>query len=46
MTSSEQKKHLLIQIQPFQSKAAFVLDVFAKFEYDQTNDEETVPILT
>ena len=46
MTSSKQKKHLLIQIQPFQSKAAFVLNVSAKFEYDQIKDEETAPILT
>ena len=32
MISLEQKKHLLIQIQLFQSQAVFVLNVFAKFE--------------
>ena len=32
MTSSEQEKHLLIQIQHFQSKAVFVLNVSANFE--------------
>ena len=32
MTSSEQEKHLLIQIQLFQSKAVFVLNVSDKFE--------------
>ena len=32
MTSSEQEKHLLIQIQLIQSKAVFMLNVFAKFE--------------
>ena len=30
--SSEQEKHLLIQIQLFHSKAVFVLNVSAKFE--------------
>ena len=45
MTSSEQEKHLLIQIQLFQSKAVFVLNVFGKFEWDQIKDEETAPIL-
>ena len=32
MTSSEQEKRVLIQIQLFQSKAIFVLDVSAKCE--------------
>ena len=32
MTSSEQEKQLLIQIQFFKSKAVFVLNVSAKFE--------------
>ena len=45
MTSSEQEKHLLIQIKLFQSKAAFVLNVSAKFEQDQIKDEEAAPIL-
>ena len=31
MTPSEQEKHLLIQIQLFQSKAELVLNVSAKF---------------
>ena len=44
-TSSEQEKHLLIQVQLFQSKAAFVLNVSAKFEEDQIKDEEAAPIL-
>ena len=35
MTSSEQEKHLLIQIQLFQPKAVFVLNVSAKFQQDQ-----------
>ena len=42
MTSSEQGEHLLIQIQLFQSKAVFVLNVSAKFEM---KDEEAAPIL-
>ena len=46
ITSSEQEKHLLIEIQLFQSKAVFVLNVSAKFEDDQTKDEEAAPILT
>ena len=46
MTSSEQEKHLLIQIHHFQSKAGFALNVSAKFEYDKIKDEETAPILT
>ena len=45
MTSSEQEKHLLIQIQLFQSKAVFVLNVSSKFEYDQIKDEEAAPTL-
>ena len=45
MTSSEQEKHLLIQIQLFQSKAAFVLNVSAKLEQNQIKDEEAAPIL-
>ena len=46
MTSSEQQKHLLIQIQFFfQSKAVLVLNVSATFEYDQIKDEEAEPIL-
>ena len=45
MTSSRKEKHLLIQIQPFQSKAVFVLNVPAKFEQDQVKDEEAAPIL-
>ena len=32
MTPSEQEKHLLIQIQLFQSKAVSVLNAPAKFE--------------
>ena len=32
MTLSEQEKHLLFQIQLFQSKAVFVVNVSAKFE--------------
>ena len=32
MTSSEQEKHLLIQIQLFQLKAVLVPNVSAKFE--------------
>ena len=32
MTSLEQEKHQLIQIQLFQSKAVFMLKVPAKFE--------------
>ena len=43
--SSEQEKHLLIQIQLFQSKAVFVLNAPAKFEYNQIKDEEAAPIL-
>ena len=31
MTSSEQERHLLIQIQLFESKAVSVLNVSAKF---------------
>ena len=45
MTSSEQEEHLLIQIQLFQSKTVFVLNVSAKFEQDQIKDEEAAPIL-
>ena len=45
MTSSEQGKHLLIQIRHFQSKAVFMLNVSAKFELDQIKDEEATPIL-
>ena len=45
MTSSEQEKHLLIQIQLYQSKAVFVLNVSAKFEWDQIKDQEAAPIL-
>ena len=45
MTTSEQEKHLLIQIQLFQSKAAFVLNVSAKFEQDQIRDKEAASIL-
>ena len=44
-TSSEQEKHILIQIQLLQSKAAFVLNVSAKSEQDQIKDEEAAPIL-
>ena len=32
MTASEQEKHLLIQIQLFQSKAVFVINVSVNFE--------------
>ena len=46
MTSSEQDKHLLIQIQFFQSKGVLVPNVSAKFEQDQIKDEEAAPILT
>ena len=45
MTSSEQEKHLLIQIQLFQSKAMFVLNVSTKFKQDQMKDKEAAPIL-
>ena len=45
MTSSEQEKHLLIQIQLFQSKAVLVPNVSAKFELDQIKDEEAAAIL-
>ena len=45
LTSSEQKKHLLIQIQHFQSKALFVLNVSAKFEHDQVKVEKAAPAL-
>ena len=45
MTSSEQEKQLLIKIQFLQSKTVFVLNVSAKFEYDQIKDEEAAPIL-
>ena len=45
MTSSEQEKRPLFQIQLFQSKAVFVLNVSAKFEWDQIKDEEAAPIL-
>ena len=45
MTSSKQDKHLFIQIQLFQSKAVFVLNVSAKFEINQIKDEEAAPIL-
>ena len=45
MTSSEQEKHLLIQIQVYQSKALFVLNVSTKFEYDQIKDEEAASFL-
>ena len=44
MTSSEQEKHVLIQIELFQAKAIFVLNVSVKFEYDQVKDEEAAPI--
>ena len=46
MTSSVLEKHLLIEIQLFQSKAVLVLNVSAKFEEDQIEDEEAAPILT
>ena len=45
MTSSEQEKHLIIQIQLFQSKAAYVLNVSAKSEKDQIKDEKSALIL-
>ena len=45
MTSSEQEKYLLIQIQLFHSKAVLVPNVSAKFEFDQIKDEETALIL-
>ena len=45
MTSSEQEKHLLIQIQQAQSKTVFVQNVSAKYEQDQVKDEEAAPIL-
>ena len=46
MTSLEQEKLLLIQIQLLQSKTMFKLNVSAKFEYDpKIKDEETAPIL-
>ena len=45
MTLSEQEKHLLIEIQVYQSKALFVLNVSAKFEYDQIKDEEAASFL-
>ena len=43
MTSSEQERHLLIQIQLSRSKAVLVPNVSAKF--DQIKDEEAAPIL-
>ena len=45
MKSSEQEKHLSIQIEHFQSKAVFVLNVSAKFEYAQIKVEEAAPAL-
>ena len=45
MTSSEQEKHLFFQIQLFQLKAIFMLNVSVKFELDHTEDEEAAPIL-
>ena len=45
MTSSEQEKHLLIQIQRFQLKAVFVLNVSAKFEEDQIKVKGAAPAL-
>ena len=45
MTSSEQEKDLLIQIQVFQLKAVFVLNVSPTFEQDQIKDKEAAPIL-
>ena len=45
LTSSKQEKHLLIHIKLFQSKAVFMLNVSAKFEWEQINDEEGAPIL-
>ena len=45
MTSSEQEKHLLIQIQQAQSKTVFVQNVSAKYEQDKVKDEEAAPIL-
>ena len=40
ITSSEQEKHLSIQIKLFQSKAVFLLNVSAKYEEEQIKDEE------
>ena len=46
MMSSEQEKHLLIQSNFFSPKQYLtVLNVFAKFEYDQIKDEEAATIL-
>ena len=45
MTSSEQEKHLFIQIQLFRSKSVFVLNVSATFGEDKVKDEEAAPIL-
>ena len=45
MTSSEQEKHLLIQVQLFQLKAVPVQNVSAKFAKDPIKDEEAAPIL-
>ena len=45
MTSSEQEKRLLIQIQRFRSNAVFVLNISAKFEQDQIKDEEAATTL-
>ena len=45
MTSSEQEKDLLIQIQLFQSKTVFEINVSAKFGKDQIKDEEAAPII-
>ena len=45
MTSSEQEKHFVIQIQLFQSKAVSVLIFLARFEWDQIKDEEAALIL-